>query len=175
MDISKLLQTVLPILIIGLVLAFRFRSMSKKRPLNTARLWIAPAILVGIALVTIIAHPPGILGLSLCFMALVFGGLLGWHRGKMMRIERDPETGQLTQSASPAAMILLVAIIAVRYVARSYFEGQPTPGKLDENTLLVTDVLLSFAVAMIAMTRVEMGIRARAILAANDGAKPSGD
>ncbi|MES2001527.1 MAG: CcdC protein domain-containing protein [Pseudomonadota bacterium] len=175
MDTSKLLQTVLPILIIGLVLAFRFRSMSKRRPLNASRLWIAPAILVGIALVTIIAHPPGILGLSLCFMALIFGGLLGWHRGKMMRIERDPETGQLTQSASPAAMILLVAIIAVRFVARRYFEGQPTPGKLDENTLLVTDVLLSFAVAMIAMTRVEMGIRARAILSANDGAKPSSD
>ena len=175
MDISKLLQTLLPILIIGLVLAFRFRSMSKKRPLNASRLWIAPAILVGIALFTIIAHPPGILGLSLCFMALIFGGLLGWHRGKMMRIERDPETGQLTQSASPAAMLLLVAILAVRFAARSYFEGQPTPGKLDENTLLVTDVLLSFAVAMIAMTRVEMGIRARAILSANKNDTPGGD
>ena len=175
MDISNLLQTLLPILVIGLVLAFRFRSMSKKRPLNTARLWIAPAILVGIALLTIIAHPPGVLGISLCFMALIFGGLLGWHRGKLMRIERDPETGQLTQSASPAAMILLVAIIAVRFVARRYFEGQPTPSKLDENTLLMTDVLLSFAVAMIAMTRVEMGIRARAILAANEGGKSGGD
>ena len=175
MDTSKLLPTLLPILAIGLVLAFRFRSMSKKRPLNASRLWIAPVILIGFALMTIIAHPPGVLGLSLCSMALIFGGLLGWHRGKLMRIERDPETGQLTQSASPAALILLVAIIAVRFAARSYFEGQPTPGKLDANTLLVTDVLLCFAVAMIAMTRVEMGIRARAIVAANDGATPGGD
>lgn len=165
---QKLLQTILPIALIALVMLLRFRSMSRKRPLNAARLWFAPAILVAIALFTIFARPPGPLGLALCGLALAVGGLVGWHRGKLMRIERNPETDQLTQSASPAAMILLVVIIAIRFAARSYFQGQPNPGKLDEQTLMVTDVLLSFAVAMIAMTRVEMGIRAHSILASTD-------
>ncbi len=161
----KLLQTVLPVVVIAVALIFRLRSMSRKRPLNAARLWIAPAVLIAVAVMTIVLHPPGPLGLALCAAALTIGGAVGWHRGKLMRIERDPETGKLMQSASPAAMILLIAIIGIRYAARNYFQGQPTPGKFDEHTLMVTDALLCFAVAMIAATRIEMGLRARALLA----------
>lgn len=161
----RLLQTLLPILIIGLVLAFRLRSMSRRQPLNVARLWIAPLILIVIAIFTIAAHPPGTLGLALSVAALALGGVLGWHRGKLTRIERDPATGTLYQQASPGAMILLIAIIAIRFGARYYLQGQPTPGKFDQHTLIVTDALLCFAVGLVAMTRIEMGLRARAILA----------
>ena len=162
----RLLQTLLPILIIGVVLAFRLRSMSRRQPLNVARLWIAPLILIAIAIFTIAAHPPGTLGLALSGAALALGGVLGWHRGKLTRIERDPTTGALFQQASPGAMILLLAIIAIRFGARYYLQGQPAPGKFDQHTLIVTDALLCFAVGLIAMTRIEMGLRARAILAA---------
>ena len=159
-------QMFLPLAVIAIVLALRFRSITKPRPLKPGRLWIQPLFLVGLAALTIGLKPPGLLGMSLCLLAAAVGGLVGWHRGKMMRIEHDPATGKLTQAASPAAILLLLGVIAVRYVARSYFAGQPTPGTLDTKTLLVTDVLLSFAVAMLAATRVEMAIRARAILAA---------
>lgn len=161
----KLLQALLPILIIGVVLAFRLRSMSRRQPLNVARLWLAPLILIVLAILTIGAHPPGTLGLAACAVALAVGGVLGWHRGKLTRIERDPATGALFQQASPGAMILLIVIIAIRFAARYYLQGQSTPGKFDQHTLIVTDALLCFAVGLIAMTRVEMGLRARALLA----------
>ena len=61
-------------------------------------------------------------------------------------------------------MILLIAIIAIRFAARYYLQGQPAPGKFDQHTLVVTDALLCFAVGLIAMTRIEMGLRARALL-----------
>lgn len=159
-------QMLLPLAVIGVVLALRFRSITKPRPLKPGRLWIQPLILIGLAALTIGLKPPGPLGIGLSLLAAAVGGLVGWHRGKMMRIEHDPATGKLTQAASPAAILLLLGVIAVRYMARSYFAGQPTPGTLDTKTLLVTDVLLCFAVAMLAATRVEMGLRARAILAA---------
>ena len=159
-------QMLLTAAVVGMVLLLRFKSITKPRPLKPGRLWIQPMILIGLAALTIGLKPPGPLGIGLSLLAAAVGGLVGWHRGKMMRIAHDPETGKLTQSASPAAILLLLGVIAVRYMARSYFAGQPTPGTLDSKTLLVTDVLLCFAVAMLAATRVEMGIRARAILAA---------
>jgi hypothetical protein len=162
---GKLLQALLPILIIGVVLAFRLRSMSRRQPLNVARLWLAPLILIVIAVSTIVAHPPGTLGLAACAAALAVGGTIGWHRGKLTRIERDSATGALFQQASPGAMILLIAIIAIRFAARYYLQGQAVPGKFDQHTLIVTDALLCFAVGLIAMTRIEMGLRARALLA----------
>lgn len=154
------------IAVVGIVLALRFRSIGRPRPLKPGRLWVQPLILVGLAALTIGLHPPGLIGSVLCLLAAIVGGAVGWHRGKLMRIERDPESGALTQAASPAAILLLLAIVAVRFAARHYFIGNPTPGHLDDRTLLVTDVLLCFAVAMISATRIEMGLRAKALLAA---------
>ena len=163
---QPLWQILLLLLVIGVVVALRFKSITKPRPLKPGRLWIQPMILIGLAGLTIGLHPPGLLGTVLCIVSALLGGAIGWHRGKLMRIEHDPATGELTQAASPAAILLLLGLVAVRFAARSYFIGNPTPGQLDAHTLLVTDVLLCFAVAMIAATRVEMGLRAKAILAA---------
>src|SRR4051812_16451262 len=104
----KLLRTVLPIVVIAVVLALRLRSMNQVRPLKLGRLWAMPAILVALAGATLWAHPPGLAGLSIGAVALVAGAMLGWQRGRLTRIERDPAGGELTQRASPAAMILLV-------------------------------------------------------------------
>ena len=69
-----------------------------------------------------------------------------------------------------ALMVLLVTIILIRYAARAYFGGNPTAGN-EEQTLLVTDVLLLFAVGMIGMTRVEMAIRAKRMIAGETAAR----
>ncbi len=161
-----LLKTVAPIIVIALVMMLRLRSMNRVRPLKPGRLWVMPAILVALAAATLWANPPGILGLSITATALLVGGLLGWQRGRFIRIERDAATGELTQRASPAALILLVAIIAARFALRSYFDATPGPdGKMSEQALIVTDALLLFAVGLIAVTRIELALRARHILA----------
>jgi hypothetical protein len=162
----NLLKTFGPILLIIVVLALRMRSMNKVRPLNPGTLWVVPALLAALAAVTLYANPPSLAGLSISAAALIIGGLIGWQRGRLIRIERDPATGGLTQRASPAAMILLIAIIGLRFAARTYFDATPgADGKMSAQTLLITDALLMFAVGLIAVTRIEMGLRARRILA----------
>jgi cytochrome bd-type quinol oxidase subunit 2 len=165
MDRQALVQYVIPLVVIGIVLTIRMRSMSKSRKFRPDRLWIAPVLLIAIASVTIATHPPHLLGLVICFVALIMGAAVGWHRGKLMRLDHDPATGEFVQTASPAAMALLVGIIAVRFAVKSYFHTNPTSGAIDEQTLVATDALLLFAVGMISMTRVEMGLRARGMLA----------
>ena len=160
----KLLQTILPVVVIVVVMALRFRSMNKVRPLNPNTLWIAPVILVALAAVSLVAAPLSPMGLSIGAVALIVGGLIGWQRGKLIHIDRDPATGKLTQQVSPAAMILLVGIIALRYALRNYFDLTPgSDGKMSAQALMITDALLLFAVGLIVVTRIEMMIRARRI------------
>ena len=162
----EFLKTVLPILVIAVVLTLRLRSMRRLRPLNPAKLWILPAFLVALAGVTLWAHPLSVAGMGISIAACVVGGVVGWQRGRLIRIDRDPANGQLTQQASPAALILLVAIVALRFAARSYFGTTPDAnGQMSEQALIATDALLLFAVGLIATTRIELALRARRILA----------
>jgi hypothetical protein len=162
---AQLLQYVIPLVVVVIVLTLRFRRMGKERPLELKRFWLVPSILGFLAIVTIAGHPPSGIGMLVCLAALLLGAAVGWHRGKLMRISCDPATGKLTQSASPAAMFLLVGIIAIRFATRALFQSNGTPGRIDEQTLLLTDALLMFAVGLISLTRIEMAIRARRILA----------
>ena len=159
---KAMLQTILPVVIIVVVIAFRLRSMAKPQPLRSTRLWIVPAILVLLGVMTFVANPPSPAGLGICALALAVGCALGWHRGKLIKVWRDEASGQMMQQASPAAMFLLLGIIAVRYVLRSYFGAQPgADGHMDPRTMLVTDALLAFAIGLIAVTRLELAIRTR--------------
>ena len=159
---KTILQTILPVVIFLVVIGLRLRPMAKPQPLRSARLWIVPAILVLVGVLTFVANPPSPAGLGICATALVVGGALGWHRGKLIKVWRDEASGQMMQQASPAAMILLLGIIAVRYVLRSYFGAQPgADGQMDPRTLLVTDALLAFAIGLIAVTRLELALRTR--------------
>ena len=162
----KLLQTILPVVVIGVVLALRFRSMSKVRPLKTKTLWIAPVMLLALVAATLYQAPPSAIGLSIGAVALIIGVLIGWQRGKLIHINRDPATGELTQQASPAVFILLIGILVLRYALRSYFDLTPgADGKMSAQAMMITDALLLFAVGLIAATRIEMMIRAKRILA----------
>ena len=58
----KLLQTVLPIVIIGVVLALRWRNLKKPRPLNAGRLWLAPAFIALVMGFFLFSFPPSLLG-----------------------------------------------------------------------------------------------------------------
>jgi hypothetical protein len=166
---ADFLKTLVPILVVAVVMALRLRSMSRVRPLDPGRMWIMPLVLVGLAGVTLWAHPPSPAGMAIGFGALIVGGLLGWQRGRFIHIAHDAASGRLTQKASPAALMLLVGIIALRFAARSYFGLSPDAnGRMSEQALIATDALLLFAVGLIAMTRVELALRARRIIAAAD-------
>lgn len=148
----------LPILILVIVMAFRMRRMGRERPLKIERLWIVPVLYVGVAGAAFWAHPPAGLAWLWCLVALAAGAGLGWQRGRMMRISVNPETHELSQRASPAAMLLIVALVLVRTGARNM------PG-LALDVMTLTDVLVAFALGLLTMQRLEMWLRARRLLA----------
>ena len=112
----ELLKSILPIIIIAVVFAFRFRHLNKPRPYKLAWQWVMPlvmALLFGFLLVTL---PPTPLGWALLFMGLAIGAFVGIKRGQLMHFERDPVGGGLLVRQSPAALIFLFVIMATRRV-----------------------------------------------------------
>lgn len=154
-------QTVLPLLVIGIVMALRMRGMSKERPLKIATLWIVPAIYLLLVAVMLAAMPPPLAGWAILLSTLLIGAALGWQRGKLMRIRVDPATGTVWQKSSPAAMLLLIGVVVLRQFARQAFPADPHAGSA---AILATDALLGFALGLLSFTRIEMGLRARRLL-----------
>jgi hypothetical protein len=160
------LSYAIPILVVAVVMALRWRRMSRARALKIETLWILPAVYAGVMGLVFASAPPTAAGWGWCALALAAGGGLGWYRGGMMQIHVDPETHALSQKASPAAFLLLIGLVAVRSAVRA----ELLAGGRHGIGMLVTDVAMAFALGLIAMTRVEMAVRARRLLAAARGA-----
>lgn len=158
------LTALLPFMIIGAVMFFRLRSMGRERPLKVATLWVVPVIYLLLVGGSLVAMPPSPIGWALLVAGVVVGCMLGWHRGKLIRIECNAETGALSQQASPLAMLLLVAIIALKLGARQIF-GDSAAGQPGSHAMLLTDTFIGFALGLLSATRLELYLRARRILA----------
>jgi hypothetical protein len=152
-----------PILVIGLVLVLRLRKMNKASPLRVERLWMLPAFYAAMVAIIFWSHPPHGMTWLYALLGLLIGLPVGWYRGKLMRINVDPQTHALSQQASPAAILFIVALIAVRYAGRSM--ALANGGDSPDAIFAVTDILLAFALGFLTMQRLEMGLRARALLA----------
>lgn len=145
--------------IVALVLLFRLRRMRRVQPLKLERLWIVPALLLGVLLLTFGTKPPAAWVWVASAAALMIGAGLGWWRGKMMRIEVDPESHALNQTGSPAAMVFILLFVLLRQGAR--YEA----GALGFDAAAVADVLLALAAGLFTAQRVEMYLRGRRLLA----------
>ena len=121
------LTVLIPFVIIAVVVALRLRSMSRERPLKLTTLWVAPVIYLAIAGSMMFALPPSPIGWGVLLAGLGIGIGVGWYRGKLIRIDRNPETGELSQKASPLALLLLVALIVLKLGARAIF-GETAAG-----------------------------------------------
>ena len=156
----------IPLVIIVVVMAIRWKRMSQVRPLKLERLWILPAIYALVATATFVATPPKGLGWVFCAVALVLGAALGWQRGKMMRIAIDPATHTLNQTASPAAFLFIVVLVVVRSGARAALASD---NSLHLNAFAVTDMLIALALGLFTAQRIEMYLRGRRMLAVARG------
>jgi len=145
--------------IIAVIMAVRLRRMGTMRPLKLGGLWIVPAIYAAVAALMFVQLPPRGWVAIASAVGLAIGAAVGWYRGKMMHISVDPETHALNQKASPAAVMFLIALIAVRMAARGILgqEGAVSPAML-------TDPLVAFALGMFSLTRLEMYLRAKRLL-----------
>lgn len=149
--------------VVAVVLALRWRRISRVVPLKLERLWIVPALYAGVAAVTFSASPPVGLTWLYCLFALALGAALGWQRGKLMRITVDPQTHALNQTSSPANMIFLLALVVVRSGARAVLAREGDA--LHLNALVVTDLLIALALGLLVAQRLEMYLRAKRLLA----------
>lgn len=163
------LSYAIPAVIIAVVLAFRLRSMNRERPLKIERLWIVPTLYCVIAGITFWYMPPSTIAIWLwCAVALVAGAAIGWWRGKMMRISLDPETKEVRQKSSPAAMLLILGLIVIRSGARNA-DALGIPG-VHVDVMAMSDVLIALALGLLTAQRLEMFLRARRLLAEARGA-----
>ena len=158
------LTAILPFVVLALVLTWRFRSMSRERPLKVESLWIVPAVYLLLVGSMLAALPPAPAGWGLMAAGIVAGAALGWHRGKLIRIHRNAETGALMQKASPLAMVLLLAIVVLKLGARAIF-GDSAAAHPSSGAMLLTDAFIGFALGLLSATRLELYLRARRILA----------
>lgn len=132
--------------------------MGKMRPLKLETLWIVPALYAVISVLMFIQLPPtGSVAIATA-AALILGAAVGWKRGTMMHIHVDPQTHALNQKASPAAMIFLIVLVAVRSLGRGFLGAEGV------SPAMLTDPLIAFALGMLTLTRVEMYFRARRLL-----------
>jgi hypothetical protein len=97
-------------------------------------------------------------------MGVGIGIGIGWHRGKLIHISRNPESGEFSQRASPLAMLLLVVLVILKLGAREIF-GDSAAGHPGSGAMLLTDAFLGFALGLLSATRLELFLRARRILA----------
>src|SRR5436305_14413772 len=94
---NPLLQYLIPVLVIGLVLFLRFRSMGRARPLRLGTLWIVPAVYLALAVFLFAEMPPHGLGWLWAALALAVCGALGLYRGRSMQFLGVLETSRLYQ------------------------------------------------------------------------------
>jgi membrane protein CcdC involved in cytochrome C biogenesis len=156
------MSTLIPILIVAIVLVLRLRRMNRASRLRLERLWILPALYALIVGFIFWSHPPHGLTWAYVLAAFLIGVPLGWYRGKLMRITIDPETHALSQKASPAALLFIVALVGLRFVARGWAMADGDGGP--DAIFALTDILMAFALGFLATQRLEMGLRARGLL-----------
>lgn len=157
----------IPYLIAVFVLALVVRRSMRGRRIKVDQLWVIPALLTVAAVAAIAQAPPsGLAMIMVLILATLMGAGIGWQRGRLTRINLDPDTGVLTSQASPAGVILIVAVFALRYGLRFWLLQHPGKGA---QALVATDALLLFSVGMISISRIEMWIRCRRLMAAGAG------
>ena len=162
----KTLQSWLPLVVIGVVFAFRFRNLSKPKPFQPGQLWIAPLLLLVVFVLLVISLPPNATGWLVIALGLATGAAIGWKRGHLMHLERDPQSGAVMIRQSPAALALILAIILARRgvsAGLGVAPGADAAGHMSNAAMLLTDGLLGFALGMVIAMRFTLWQRAKAL------------
>jgi hypothetical protein len=161
---NPLIRYAIMAVVLSIVLLFRFRRMNQSRPLKIERLWIVPALYLVVTVTAFATTPPDAAGWAVSVVAFLLGALLGWQRGRLMRIDVDPRSHAVTTVQSPAAFLFIVILIAIRSGMRTAAQNNVV-GFLHMSPASLTDILVAFALGMLSVQRVEMFLRARRLLA----------
>jgi len=159
-DIAKLLPYLIGGAVFAVVFYFRWKRMSQSRPLKIERMWIRPAIIIAVCALILAQYPPRLADILWLALALIVGGLIGWQRGRLVKIVVHPETHEINHQVSPAAILFLVAIAVLRVILK-----QEAAAAWHVGVNLITDLSIVFAVGLLVVQQLEMWVRARKLLA----------
>jgi hypothetical protein len=151
-----------PLLTLALVLGWRLRRRQAERPLRPLFLWLAPVLYLAVIAFVLSRHPPGLKGLALLGAGLLIGAAAGWWRGRLFVLRIDEASGELLLRRSRWAVTMLVSLVALRFLANLWIG----PGAPESSMVNTTDFALGTIFGLIAVTRLEIALRARALLAA---------
>ncbi len=157
--------TYLPLLVLGIVIAVRFRRLERARPLRPRVMLTAPVIYAIIIVGLFMLTPPPPLGWLAFAGGIAIGALAGWQRARLMRLHVDPDHGRVMVRQSPAALFLILGLaFARRLILPRHIDigedGTPPP-----SLLAVTDGLFGFALGMIGTQAIVLWRKARTLIA----------
>jgi hypothetical protein len=147
---------VVTLAVVALVLVLR---NSRPRPLKLERLWLRPLLSLVMVGAFFSEFPPRLEASIVAGILLgaVAGVAIGWQRGRFMHIEVDPVTHNVTGRMSQIGVIFVLAIFLGRYLLRGVLTGPAAAA--------VTDGLVTLSAGMMVTQQVEVGLRARRLLA----------
>ena len=148
--------------IVAIVLFFRVRRLTQERRLKLEWMWVMPTLMVAAMIALFLQFPPH--GSDWAWLGAVFvvGAAIGWMRGKLIPISIDPETHRLNTKPSPAALLFLLGLFVVRFALRALVESEASAWHI--NAALVTDGFIVLGVGLLAVSRLEMALRAWTLL-----------
>jgi hypothetical protein len=161
--------------VIALFMGLRIWRGSRARRLRVERMWIRPVIICTILGLSIVGQPPPITAPILASLAVVtaLGGLMGWYRGRMVRVSIDPATHALTSKASPWGMLIFLGLMVARIGARVVLGHEHDVLGVPVNAII--DGLTLFYAGNVVGAQVEVWLRAKKLLADATAAKAAGE
>jgi hypothetical protein len=140
-------QILLPLLIAVLFITLNARRMMRPRRFKPVSLWIGPVLVLAGAAVFMATQPtPAATHIAGLAAAVALGGILGWARAKLVKIDFEPETDMVMQRGTPFGLLLLVGMIVLRSGVRFVAAQHP---ELGIDLAKATDILLFFAVGIL--------------------------
>ncbi|MGH6887617.1 MAG: hypothetical protein ACREHF_00190 [Rhizomicrobium sp.] len=154
-----------PLLVAAIVLRRALRAQKAKR-VRFATLWVFPALLLLVTAVSISREPAIGIGVVLAFAgAGAAGAAIGWYRVHTLEFSVDSETGRISARANRWGALLVVGLIALRYLADIALKKLGFTAGAD--LVHATDGMLVFTTAILVARSIHTWIRARAALAAH--------
>jgi hypothetical protein len=160
--------------VFGVMLAamftLRVARSRNARPLNLQYLWILPLIIVVLAGFSIAKDGmPGTVKLAEMGVGLVIGAIGGWWRGKGTRITYDAASSQLMAQQGAIAILILFVVIGARGFIQMAVQTDPSMAQYQ----WLADGLLLFGVGFFGVSRIEMFLRGKRILADAQAGNPA--
>ena len=140
------------------ILSFRMRRMMQLRPFNLQFVWVLPTIFLAMTALTVFQFPPQGMEWAWAGAALVFGAGLGWWRGRLIELSRDPASGQIMARGSAAAMIFIVVLFAIRFALHAALASEAQV--VGVRVQAVDVIFLAMALGLFMARAIEMGLRA---------------